>query len=902
MIALLVQAVFALLFARALVAYLRRRDPLDRDVMLVFSAVAALLLLNVQEELVGAVPPPLVTASAIALLLGQPYLTLRLAARVSPVPRWLHRAMLATWPASAVPVVVSIAAERLLPIWLAMLVVVVFGLAEFTAAYFFVSAARRRVGASRARLSCAAGATGLFGVAIMVAGAGSAGARTAELIALVSAVGYVLAFLPPRWVGQLWSARAAYTLVRRLLTPSAESGPWQRYATAVRDVAGADASVVLVPGATGEVTQASQAGMPDEPIHGFDAADLAELLLGARTFDLHTGRGPHPTIAATLAHRAGARYLVCAPLPLPNEGIGALVLLNRQRSLFTDDDVRLLGELGTQAAILAERQHFADELAAAAVAATAASQAKSVFLANMSHELRTPLNAIIGFSELMEGEAVTDQHRVVPAEWAGHIHRSGLHLLGLINDVLDLSKVEAGRIELQTRSVDAAVMVTDTITTLGPLIDAKRLQVVAAVPPLLVTADPVRLRQILNNLLSNAIKFTPVGGRVFVTARAAGSEVQLAVTDTGVGISVPDQARVFEEFQQVGDPMARQGGTGLGLALTRRLVEAHGGRIQLESEPDRGSRFTIWLPGAATGTVRLPELIEPTMTLPSIAPLPSVAALGGILIVEDDEAAARLLATHLERAGYAVTIARTGEECLAHARTAAPDLIMMDVLLPGIDGWEVLRQLKNDGRIRHVPVLIISVIEDHQIGLTLGAMDHFVKPVDFDLLIAWLRRSGVVPPLRETATNILIIDDDPLVLAMAERSLHRDGLRVVSAHTGMDGLLLARRHRFDLIICDLVMPDLDGFTVIAALHDDPRTRAVPVLVLTAHDLTEQDRRRLAGKIIGIATKGSNMAETLQRWLRHLAEGRERPDRSTELTPLLSELADSEIAAGVIRHR
>ena len=307
-----------------------------------------------------------------------------------------------------------------------------------------------------------------------------------------------------------------------------------------------------------------------------------------------------PVVAGRLCPAADAPFVTAVPVSAPR-GQGLLVLLDRFRSLFTATMHVLLAELGFSVAALSERQTLlaermllTDRLAASVEAMRAASQAKSDFLANMSHELRTPLNAVIGFSDLMTTEERFGDRVAVPAEWIEHINSSGRHLLELINDVLDLAKVEAGRVELHREVLDLRTAVDAAVGALRSLSDDKRQEVTVAIAPLRVYADALRLRQILTNLLSNAIKFTPEGGRIYVAARRVEHEVALSVADTGPGISPADHERVFDEFQQVGV----HSGTGLGLALTRRLVHAHGGRIELESEPGRGAKFTVTLPAA----------------------------------------------------------------------------------------------------------------------------------------------------------------------------------------------------------------------------------------------------------------------------------------------------------------
>ncbi|HEX8630327.1 MAG TPA: response regulator [Catenuloplanes sp.] len=851
------EALFAVIFVHALVAYLRGRDPLQRDVMVMFSAMAGLFTVALATRLLGELPELVGDVSA-ALLVGQPLLTLRVVRRLRAVPPRVYRAALAGWLASAV---VLVAVPGQLPLTAVIPIIAVFVFTEVMAAVFLAGQAATRTGASRARLLTAALATGVFAAAIVAAGAGAGDPRAAAVagqvaqgLALVSALGYMVAFAPPRWLRRVWSSRAAYALVRRLLdAPPGEAAEatWHRYAETVCAATGADAAVVLLCSPDEVVTEIARVSLPAMEFDA-DRPD-GEHLLGlprAGTVAVEEAvRHGNAALAVRYARLIDARFITQVPLPL-HTGRGVLLLLDRYRNLFTDDDVQLLGDLAGQAAALAERgqllsdrEILTDQLSTSVTALRQASAAKSDFLANMSHELRTPLNAIIGFSDLMRTEPTVGDRSTVPTEWIRHINSSGRHLLGLINEVLDLAKIEAGQIELRPEPLDLPQLVGDVVATLQALSDRKRLEVTVAVPSLAVTADRMRFRQVVTNLLSNAIKFTPEGGRIFVAVRRLGSDVTLSVADTGPGIAVADQQRVFEEFQQAGEQGIRAEGTGLGLALTRRLVQAHGGRIEVESSPGHGAKFTVYLPAAPTLTQAVGD--QP----------PERGCAGGILVIEDDVAAGSLLATYLEKAGYRVTVAATGEQGLASARTGKPEAILLDLQLPGMDGWQVLTELKADDRLRHTPVVIISVADQSEIGLALGAVDYFVKPINRADLLTWLARHGLIPPTSGQALNVLAIDDDPRSLEIIDSTLSAEGMRVVRATGGAEGLRLAHANDFNLIICDLLMPDVDGFDVIAALHSDPATRDTSVVVLSSHDPTEADKARLSGKVIAIMSKG-----------------------------------------------
>ena len=547
--------------------------------------------------------------------------------------------------------------------------------------------------------------------------------------------------------------------------------------------------------------------------------------------------------------------------------MGAIVLLRPRPSLFDADDAALVEALGIRSAhlvqrreVLAEQEALSVRLAQTIAALEAAGAAKSDFLASMSHELRTPLNAIIGFSSLMSAQAEVDGSLNVPREWVEHIRNGGEHLLSLINDVLDLAKVEAGRLELATEGVDLGHAVASSVAGIRPLADRKR-QTVDVVMDSFITveADPGRLRQILYNLLSNAIKYTPDEGCIQVTGSRLTDEIRISVSDNGVGIAADDQARVFEEFRQVGDQEKRMAGTGLGLALTRRLVEAHGGRIELESKLGVGSTFTVTLPDLHP----VEEAADPADPL-LVDVLPKEGQ--DVLLIEDEASSARLLQTYLVKAGHQVRVASDGERGLAMARAHKPAAIVLDILLPGIDGWEVLRQLKSEAGLRDVPVIIATVVDERGVGLALGAVDYMVKPVDPKALLDRLGRYTFTTKVKTRVMNVLAIDDDPVALDIIEDTLAPLGFSVRRASSGREGIELAHTVGADLVICDLMMPEVDGFEVIARLHAAGATSSIPILVLTAHDLSAMEKARLNGRVIGIATKGESGVNGLTEWL------------------------------------
>jgi CheY-like chemotaxis protein len=441
-----------------------------------------------------------------------------------------------------------------------------------------------------------------------------------------------------------------------------------------------------------------------------------------------------------------------------------------------------------------------------------------------------------------------------------NVHDSGRHLLKLINELLDLSKIEAGRLEVTLASYSARTLATEALASVQPLAQAAGLDLGLAPGggEATVTADAARLKQALLNLLSNAIKFTPAGGRVRVTVGPAPEAdlVRLAVRDDGPGIALEDQARLFQEFTQLA-PTEGRGGTGLGLALTRRLVGLMGGRVGVDSAPGHGSTFYLDLPvGDAVAGAEL-------------APAATRGPL--VLVVEDDPPAQELMALMLADNGYRARVVATAEEGLAEARRLSPDVITIDVFLPTLDGWDLLRLLKADPRTASIPAIIVSISSDRAKAFSLGALEHLVKPVARDALLAALARhrfTGVAP------LAVLAIDDDPRQRDLVRAVLEPRGFRVHTEATGRGGLAAAQARPFDLVLLDLMLPDVSGVEVVWQLRADARTRAVPILLVTAHELSASERQRLTGDVQAIISKvGTNAEALLTEIARVLAEAR-----------------------------
>lgn len=464
-----------------------------------------------------------------------------------------------------------------------------------------------------------------------------------------------------------------------------------------------------------------------------------------------------------------------------------------------------------------------------------ATQLKSQFLASMSHELRTPLNAIIGFSDLL-AEKTAGQLNEKQGRFVGHVRDGARHLLQLINDILDLSKIEAGMLELRLETFAVSEAMPEVLSVIRPLAMAKNIHLENVGESLCVFADRVRFKQILYNLLSNALKFTPDGGKVKVKSSRDGLLTRISVSDTGLGIRPEDQKLIFEEFRQASDSTKGvKEGTGLGLAITKRLVERQGGTLEVTSELGKGSRFSFTLPMAEAAAKIKSGAARPDVNI--AVPRPSSGK--PLILVVDDEASAReLLASYLESAGYAVEAVGTGAEAIDKARYLYPSAITLDVLMPGANGFETLFQLKNAPATAHIPIIVVSVVDQKHMGFTMGAAEYLIKPVQKSTLLEAVGKH--VRLHAGNSTNILVVDDDRDALELVRDILNSGGYTPYIAPSGKSALQLLSEFSMEAILLDLSMPEMDGFEVLRRIKQDQRLRDIPVFILTAKDLTREE--------------------------------------------------------------
>jgi signal transduction histidine kinase/CheY-like chemotaxis protein len=556
-----------------------------------------------------------------------------------------------------------------------------------------------------------------------------------------------------------------------------------------------------------------------------------------------------PTALNEITLRAGYRARLTAPLFRGEDIVGLLVVRRKMPGAFAQNTVELIKTFAAQSVLAIQNARLFSEIEEKSRQLESASQHKSQFLANMSHELRTPLNAIIGVTEMLQEDA-RDLKREDEIEPLNRVLNGGRHLLGLINDILDLSKIEAGKMEVHIEEFGIVPLIDDAVKTIETLAAKNSNRLVVDCEPEIgvMLADQTRVRQALLNLLSNANKFTE-GGTVTIRAQRqqqAGRDwITMAVSDTGIGMTPQQMGKLFQQFSQADSSTTRKyGGTGLGLAISRRFCQMMDGDITVESELGRGSTFTIRLP-AIFGDA--PSTIPQASRASSFKAGPVDAAL--ILVIDDDVTVRDVVGRYLKREGFSVATADGGKEGLRLARELHPAAVTLDVMMPDLDGWTVLAAIKGDPELADLPVVLMTIVDEKNRGYALGATDFLVKPVNPERLV------GVLHALCNSGPGrLLMVDDDDIGRRQMRTALEQRGWIVTEATDGRDALKRLNEARPDAIILDLMMPEMDGFEFLEEMRRKAEWRDIPVVVVTARDLTAEDRDRLNGGVERIIQK------------------------------------------------
>ncbi len=569
-----------------------------------------------------------------------------------------------------------------------------------------------------------------------------------------------------------------------------------------------------------------------------------------------------PRVSVLWSHD-GIRAVIAVPLLRDERVTGALVIRRKVKGEFASSTVKLLQTLASQSVLAIENARLFKESQAKSEQLAEASKLKSQFLANMSHELRTPLNAIIGLAEMLleDARALERAAEVEPLE---RVLRAAHHLLELINDILDLSKIEAGRMDLHLETFAIGALVADVATTMAAVVAKNGNQLLVNCPPDIgeMHADATRIRQTLLNLMSNASKFTE-RGRVTIDvarlpAQGGDEEITIAVGDTGIGMSSEQLGRLFQEFVQADPSTTRKyGGTGLGLAISRHFCQMMGGDISVQSELGRGSTFTVRLPARV-------ETAQPAPIMRRVRPerRPAKPVKGSLLLViDDDQTVCEVMTRYLEREGFVVRTATGGTEGLRLARELHPQAITLDIHMPDLDGWTVLAALKGDPQLADIPVVLVSIEDSRSRGYSLGATEYMTKPIDRERLISVLKEIS-----SSAARRVLLIDDDEIMRESVRRVLEQEHWEVSGAGNGRLALQHLATASPDVIVLDLLMPEMDGFEFLIEMRRHGEWRDIPVLVLTAKDLSVEEQQRLNGHVDRVMQKSASELDELLREL------------------------------------
>lgn len=555
------------------------------------------------------------------------------------------------------------------------------------------------------------------------------------------------------------------------------------------------------------------------------------------------------------------KTLISIPLMVQNELQGVLEVLSPKSEEYVGDELKLLSIISNELSIGMSRKRLMDEITIKNIElenekkrTDDANETLKRFLATFSHELRAPLNAIVGFSEILTTE-IQSLPREKVSDFMKNINVSGKHLQQLINDILDLSKIEAGKMELHVEAYPITYFTESIQRVMQAAIEQKgarlRFDIAPEIDQLVV--DQTRFKQILMNLVSNAVKYSHQNGTVTVSVRRFINEIEFTVADEGVGIKPEDVTMLFHAFQQGKNAKNAKEGTGLGLVITKRLVELHGGRIWVESEWGKGSTFRFRIPMVVAG-----EIVESADQLVRVLNEQPVALPDGekplILIIEDNPQAGQLIQMYLQEAGYRTEFARDGSEGLEKAKRLKPSIITLDMIMPIKDGWQVLKELKRHPICKNIPIIIISITDEKKLGFSMGAVDYFVKPVNREELLLAIRKIPMKSTEQKSHPKVLIIDDDRTAAELIQVMLEAEGYEVIKTMNGKEGVRLAGSECPDLIILDLIMPDISGFNVAYQLKQQLATRNTPIIILTSMEVDEETKEQMQGFISTIMSK------------------------------------------------
>jgi len=889
---------YLLLGIAAVGAAIRSHERARIDVAILFGALAATVAIQEIHLLscsgaAGCLDVPAANQLTTALVLILPFALLRLVDDVGDVPRWQ------LWTA-AVSLVVLAAAFAIWgadpPAWLVLLLTVYLIVGTSYAAWAFARRAQLTTGITRRRMAAIAWGCALIAATIILAVLAQVTPDNSQLLTalvrltgLVSGLCFWAGFFPPHWLSQTWRLPELLGYLRptRLMAvPSEQAG-----------VATDAMAIERLCAATAATTGARRALLIlEDPIRH----DL--YLWGAPSARISAKGGPVATVLRTreplvmrsvtpdqlpapivsvFASDTLPRTAILVPITLDGQSMGVLAAFAEKGPMFVEDDLEVVSFFAAEASAILRLQRYrqsVNELEAL----READRLKDEFMAVVSHELRTPLTAISGYSDILLRKLTGPLNERQERQVVG-IRDASRRLLALINDLLDVSKLEAGTLDLRFAAIDPQTAIDRAIAGLRVIAMTKGVhiegrQLAETLPD--VCADDERLQQILVNLLMNAIKFTPTGGSVWIGATAEPGlladtlDIVFSVEDTGVGLEAGQVARVWERFYQAESSSSRRfGGAGLGLSIVRRLAELHGGRVEATSAGiDRGSTFAVHMPAIVPGSLfDLPggPARTPQWPVAAVAEADSRASdpkAPLILVVEDDVHIATVLRTYLEADGYRVEVVEDGQQAIEAARSLLPFAITLDISLPKQDGWTVLNALKREPSTTDIPVVIVSIVDNRDYGLVLGASDYLVKPIDHERLRSTLR--GLE---RTGAPNgtILVVDDDPALRDVLGHVLAEDGWRVLTASDGHEALASVERDQPTAMVLDLMIPHVDGFEVLRALRSRPATHDLPVIVVTAKDLTEEDRKRLSRNAEQVILKQALRMDDLRTEIRGL---------------------------------